>query len=238
MSLLRVYLPYDMSLGEQTGIVTSPIAASPPQALVEKQAAVFKSGLYLTFHVILDPSLPVIGHKPSGNEVVIVSIELIATPGFSLESVEEKWALQDLPAKRTGTTRHARGTAVDAMRGRYFEVPPLDIGCAKPVIDTGRKGSGADPLDSLARANGSDLFVFKGSQEPWKDSPRPCDIIICHDDDLGPDLWNSLAYLNTLVGNWGVHDLNVGCFQRLDERRQPLDFVRGSDKQKLVWIAS
>lgn len=82
-------LPPHISLRNHTGPVASPVTASPARALVEKLVAILESGLQLTFRFVLDPCLPLMADKPSGNEVVIVSIENPLPPFFILKSVKE-----------------------------------------------------------------------------------------------------------------------------------------------------
>lgn len=84
-----------MSLHKHACKVTSPIAAGPPQTLLQKHRIVFKSGLHLGLLVILDVGLPAVRYSPSGDEIVVVGIEVVPTkPGLVCETIGESLILE------------------------------------------------------------------------------------------------------------------------------------------------
>jgi hypothetical protein len=81
-----------MPFFQKAGPVASPVAASPPRALVKKLVAIFQSGLQLAFRLILHPRLPLMADKPAGDKVVIIGIENPPPPFLILEPVEKLMA--------------------------------------------------------------------------------------------------------------------------------------------------
>lgn len=94
----------NMFLSEETRIITSPVTTCPTRTLIKKLGVILQSRLNLAFPIILNPGTPPIRNEPSSNEVVIVSIELILSPAFSLETFEEERTLQDLCTEETSTS--------------------------------------------------------------------------------------------------------------------------------------
>lgn len=78
-----------MLFGNQTSVVASPVAASPPRTLVKELDVVFKCRLNLAFLVVLNPSLPLIGNQPSRDKIIVIGIELKLAPSFGLETIKE-----------------------------------------------------------------------------------------------------------------------------------------------------
>jgi len=83
---------------EQAGQVTPPIASCPAKALVQELSVVLQCGLDFAFWVVLHVCLPTMRNHPAGDEVVIISIELIlAKPPFLVrEAARELFGLQDV----------------------------------------------------------------------------------------------------------------------------------------------
>lgn len=64
----------DMFLGNETGVVASPVATRPAGTLIKEFDIILEGGLNLTFPVVLDPGFRLVGDKPPSDKVVIVSI--------------------------------------------------------------------------------------------------------------------------------------------------------------------
>lgn len=96
----REHLPPDL-VHEQTGVVTTPVTAGPAGTLVEKLDVIFEGGLDLTLGLVLDPGLPIIRYQPSRDKIIVICIQLIASPAFSLEAIQKQRALKNLRAKGT-----------------------------------------------------------------------------------------------------------------------------------------
>lgn len=111
----RENLRPDVLFMNQTSPVTSPVASSPSQTLLQKHAIVFKCGLKLALLIILDPCLPLVRNEPAGDKVVIISIELILAPMLILESNLKSRFLKDDGAKGTSSSRHTRGATINSM---------------------------------------------------------------------------------------------------------------------------
>lgn len=65
--------------------------------------------------------------QPSGDEVVVISVQIVFAPALGLETLEEIVALQDTGAVGPRPARHARGAAVYVVRGGNLKVPALDV---------------------------------------------------------------------------------------------------------------
>ena len=206
-----------MSLRNETGVIASPVAASPSRTLIQELDVVLESRLNLALHVVLDPSLPSIGDQPTRNKVVIISVELEFAPTLRLESIQEQWALQDLGSEGTRTTRHAGGSTIESMCCRDLKVASLNVSCTEPVVQDIADWAISDSLNSLTRANASHLSIFKGGKEPGQNGSWPRDIVVCHDDDGGFHLWDGLADLDSLVCNGDLESSDVRGFQSLDK---------------------
>lgn len=206
-----------MLFGDQASVVASPVTASPPRTLVKELDVVFKRRLNLALLLVLDPSLPLIRNQPSRDKIIIIGIKLELAPSFGLESIKEQGTLQNLRAKRTSTSRHARSPTINAMCSRNFEISSLNISSPEPVEDIFRNRSRFEALDSLARSDAAHFRVFEWSKKPGKNGARPRDIIICHDYERCVDFWNSLTDLNTLVGDGNMEYADVRHLQCFDE---------------------
>lgn len=99
----------------KTGPVAPPIASRPAGTLIQELEAVFERRLDLTFVFVLDPGLPLLGHKPSCHVVVVVRIQDVFAPFFVLEPAQKVVALENLGSVGTSAPRHARGPAVNIV---------------------------------------------------------------------------------------------------------------------------
>lgn len=152
----------NMSFRNQTSIITSPIAASPPRALVQVLEIVLECRFDFTLSVVLNPCRPLICNKPSRNKVIVIRIELILPPSLCFKSIQEERTLQNLGPECTSSPRHAGGSTVNTMGCRNFKVASLNISSSKPIECTLGKGAIAYSLDSLTWPNTTNLCVLKG----------------------------------------------------------------------------
>jgi len=198
-----------MSLGHQAGIIAPPVTTSPSRTLIQELDIVLQGRLNLAFPVILNPCLPLVGDEPASNEIIIVSIELILTPAFSLEAFEKQGTLQNLGTERTGASGHARRSTINAVCRGNLEVAPLDIRRTQPIVQNRRQGARSNSLDPLIWTNTTNFCLLERCQQPGENCAWPRDIVVCHDDDRRFDLGNGLTYLNPLVRNGDVEDADV-----------------------------
>lgn len=117
-----------------------------------------------------------------------------------------------------------------------LEVSSLNVGCPQPIVDTIHDGTRSNSLDSLTRAHATNSSILKGGQKPRENCSRPRDIIICHHNQGSLDLWDSLAYLNTLVRNWNMEYTNVRCLQGFGKGKESLIFVGRRHEEKFLGV--
>lgn len=132
-----MYSRQHIALPGQASPVAAPVASGPARALVEELEAVLEGGLNLALAIVLNPGLDLMADQPTSDEIVVVGIEDVAAPALSLEALQEVVALQNLGPVGSSPARHARGSAINVMGSGNLEVPPLDVGRAKPIEDAG-----------------------------------------------------------------------------------------------------
>lgn len=194
-------LPNDIVLLDEARVVASPIAASPPGALVEELHTRLQCGLDLALVVVLNPGLPLVTDKPARHKIVVVSVEGVVLPPLVFEALQEIRALENFCPISTGPPRHTRRASVQVVSRRDFEVASLNVCCSKPIPACGCPVPTSVSSYTLTSANTSNLGILERSENPRHKCRRPGDIIICHDDDAGADMRQSFANLKTLVGN-------------------------------------
>lgn len=219
------------------GDVASPVATCPSQTLLEEFRVVLESGQHFAFRVILHVCLVTVVHHPPGQEIVIVSIELIAAeePRLVCESIGKVALLDDAGTVGTSASGDARHTAVNVGGGRTVEVPTFQIQCTQESIDALRKIGILCTSQSLAGDHTSIGFVFEGSQHPLKGMTRPRDIVIGEDNDLGSDLGDGPSHLPSLVCLFDRHAANTVVLSRrhlLDESLRPVHTVVDGDQDQ------
>lgn len=197
-----MYLQPDVALSEQAGEVASPVASCPTETLLEELGVVFQGSLDLAFWMILHVHLVLVVDQPTGNEVVIVSVELILTkePLLVGETVGEVRVLQNVGTISASASRNASHPAIHVAGSSTIEVATLEIQGTKEAVDTLAEGRVLRSSKSLAGNNTTIQLVLEGSKNPLKQLGRPVDIIISEDNDLSLDLGDSTSHLSSLVG--------------------------------------
>lgn len=233
---LRRNLPPHVPLLDQAGPVASPIATRPAGALIQELGAILQSGFNLAFALILDPSLPLVAHQPSRDKVIVVSIQDPLSPLFSLEAFEEVMALEDFRSVRPSAARHAGSAAVHVVSSRNLKVAALNVCRSEPVPDANRPRGRPLALHSLACADAADLGIFKGGENPGHQRRGPGHIVVSHDGDGSRHSRQSLADLESLVGNVCVHDTDPGVVEGPGQLVKSLALVVRRDQNKLVWL--
>jgi hypothetical protein len=150
-----------MSIRKQARIVGSNIATGPTRTLIQELDVIFERRFDFHLSVVLNPSLPVIGDKPTSNKIVVVRIQLEVTPHFSLEAFKKQGALQDLRPEGARASGHTRCSPINTVSCRDFKVAPLDICCSQPIVDSSLERPRSESLDSLARTNTADFRVLE-----------------------------------------------------------------------------
>lgn len=126
----RENIPPHGPLLEKTLQVASPIASGPTEALLHILWVVLKRCQDFAFRMVLDPGLVAVVHHPSGQEVVVVSVELKRSPSFMFELMLEFFAADNLSAICNGPSRKTWQTTVPPRAGGTIPVSPDEISSA------------------------------------------------------------------------------------------------------------
>jgi hypothetical protein len=146
--------------------------------------------------MVLDKGLPAMGDHPASDEVVIVSVQLEASPCLVSKTIREIVLLKDFGAIRHGSARQTWETTVNVRTRRNVEVPSLQITRPKKVPDAGV----GVPAKPLAGPNTTHLGVFEGRQDPIQQIRWPYHVVIGKNRDSSHDFWYGAAHLTALVG--------------------------------------
>jgi hypothetical protein len=120
------------------------------------------------------------------------------------------------------------------MRSRDLKVSSLNVRSTQPIEDVLHRSSSLKAFDSLTGANTTNFGILERCEKPWKDSSRPRDIIVCHDDHRCFYMWDGFAYLYTFIGNWYRINANIRGLEGFDKSSEPLILVICGDKQEFV----
>lgn len=222
--------PIDIALDEESGVVGSPVAPSPSQALSDKLWIGFKGGLNGALRVVLNPRLFVFTDHPSGQKVVVIRVEDEIAPFFVAKSIKIFLLLQNLTPDSIGATGHAGSSTIKVVRGRDLEVAALDVALAEPVPAAGDNVGITITGDTLKDTHGAHVLILKRSKKPWKNSERPGNIIIDQDGDRGGDTWDGLLHLKTFVGDFSVTNFDPRVVDGMGEPLKGMELGRGGDK--------
>lgn len=153
----------NMAFIEHTCDIASPVAARPAQTLLQKFRIIFQSGLYLGLFVILVPDLLIMRNKPSGNEIVVVRVELIATKPFLVgKSVDECFISDDVGSICHGSAGETGQATIHVHASGTIKVSPLEIECTKEAPDPLLKSGWFSSSEPLVRTDSSILFTLQG----------------------------------------------------------------------------
>lgn len=172
--------------------------------------------------------LPAMRQHPSGDEIVIVGVELIlTTPVLMREAVCECRILQNMCSVGDGSPGETGDASVQMGRGRDLEISPLQIQGAQ-------KGPQVRLLRStkpLARAHPAHIGLLIGSQDPRENGSRPGDVVVGEDGDLCADLRYGPAHLTALVCMGDAESTDARAWHGLRQLEQTL-VVRVDGHQK------
>ena len=124
-----------MSLDKHAGKVASPVTANPSEALTQILRTILECSLHLGLLVVLHGNFPVMRVHPTGDEVIIIGVELTSAPFFVCEAVSESLVLQDRAAIGNGASRKTRESTIDVQASRAVEVSSLKVSSTKEVPD-------------------------------------------------------------------------------------------------------
>ena len=205
---INFHLQPDITFGKHTGKIAPPIAACPPQTLLQELWVVFQGGKDFALRVILHVRLVVMRDQPAGQEIVVVSIELVLAepPLFICEAISEFDVLQDARPIGAGATRQAGHASIYVSRCSTIKIATLQIQCSQEAVDALGESGVLCSSQTLACDYASILLVLEWRQHPLKGSARPRDIVVSKDCDLGGDLGDGSGHLTSLVCVFDRHD--------------------------------
>jgi hypothetical protein len=67
--------------------------------------------------------------KPSGQEIVIVRVQVIFPPSFPAKTVQKPWIDENLRPNGICPARHAGSPSVKIVRSRDLKIASMDIAC-------------------------------------------------------------------------------------------------------------
>lgn len=223
-----------MSLNHQAGPVAPPVASCPPGALVQELHSVLQGGLELTLPLVLDPGLPLAADQPPSHKVIVVGVENVVAPLLTLETIKELSALQDFRPVSPRASGHARCASIHVVGSGNLEVAALDIGSSQPVENPCLQIGVPFPAHTLARAHTANLGILERCQEPGHQRVGPLDVVVCHDSNTGPDVWQRRADLQTLVCNLREQNPDSWVVERICQLFQGIMLGGGCDEDELV----
>ena len=115
---------------------------------------------------MLELDLPVVGHQPASDEVVIVSIEgaeLTEEEHLVGETVHECRLLDNTSAKDGRSAGDNEDSPIDCVGGCQLEVVSLEVDASKEVKEGAEAQTSWLPSHLLGGTDAADLSVFEGS---------------------------------------------------------------------------
>lgn len=221
-----------MPLHEQTRQVASPVAANPSQALFQILGTVLESCLNLGCFVVLHGNLPAVCVHPSGDEIVVVGIELVGSPCLVGEAKSERFILQDLCTVGYGSSRKTGQSSVNMKTCGAVKVASLEIEGAQETPQGGLCWS----HEALRCSNSAHFLVLERCKHPLKDCSRPDYIVVGKYCDLCRDLRDCLAHLPALVGLFNTQNSNFFAVNIRRHLPSPLEAGIESDDYDLVGL--
>lgn len=188
---------------KHTGQVTAPVASRPSCTLLQEFGVVFQCSLNLGFWVVLHEGFPAMRHHPTGNEVVIVCIQLVfAEPPFLVgEGTGEHLILENLGAICDTATRHARQAAVQVRCRCTLKVPALQVQGTQEIVNAlGERWRSSTAQSLTGHHTTVSLILFKRGQNPRHSSTRPAHVVVRKYCNGRADFWDSPSHLTALIG--------------------------------------
>lgn len=188
---------------KHAGQVTAPVASRPSCTLFQELRVVFQRSLDLGFRVVLHEGFPAMRHHPTGNEVVIVRIQLVfAEPPFLIgEGIGEHFILENLGAICDTASRHARQAAIHVRRSCTLKISALQVQGTQEIVDAlGERWRSSTAQTLTGHHTTVPLVLLEGSQNPRHGSTRPAHVVIRKDCNGRADFWDGPSHLTALIG--------------------------------------
>ena len=109
--------------------------------------------------MILHLDLPIVRVHPSGNEIVIVRVELARAPFLVRETMSKLLSVENSTAVSDRAARQARKTAVNVQARGAIKVPSLQVCCPKEAPNA----KGTLSLQPLRSTDTTDRLILKRS---------------------------------------------------------------------------
>jgi len=134
---IRDDIPPIVSFDKHACDVTPPVASHPSQALLEISGTILECCLDFCSFVVLHGDFPAMVEHPTGDKIVVVSVQLKSAPGLVGEAKGEFFILQDTGPISDGPSREAWKSSVDVQARRAVKVPAFQVQRSKKAPDTG-----------------------------------------------------------------------------------------------------
>ena len=172
--------------------------------------------------MILHVGFPAVGHKPTADEVVIITVKLILSkpPLLIGKTTGEFFVLQDVGAIGNGTARETWHATVDLGHGSTIKVSSFEIQSAKEVVDALGEVRSVGPAKALTSNHTTIFLLLKRCQHPLQSFDGPSHIVICKDNDFGGDFGDGTCHLTALIGVLDRHAFEaivIGCRHFADD---------------------
>jgi len=193
-----------MALHEKTAQVRPPGIASPPQNLLQEAPIGFHRRKKLRLGATLHIGAPTVRDHPPCKELIVTRVQLVLSqPVVVCEAVQKFGVLEDDSPVGSRSPRQAWDTAVDMTGGGDFDVANGKAECGKNFPDRHRLPHW---LNALACTNASNLLVLETGQDRGKQGRGPNGVVVGEEDDVGGGVFDTVAHLKTLVGEWYRQD--------------------------------
>lgn len=163
---------------------------------------------------MLELDLPVVGHQPASDEVVIVSIERAELTGEEHlvgETLHECRLLDDTSANDGRSAGDDEDSTVDCVGGCQLEVMSLEVDATKEVKEGAEAQTSWLPSHLFAGTDAADLSVFEGSHDCREEvETGPEDMVVGKHGNLGLHIWDRCTYLSTLASNFCSENGQLG----------------------------
>ena len=177
-------------------------------------------------------------NEPSGDKIIVISVQGILTLFLSIEAKKEFRARQDLEAVGPRTARHIAYTVVDIIGNGDLEVIELNISGTKLVKDTLRDSNGlirlGEPVDALISTNAADAEVLKGGKQPGHKGRRLDNVVVGHNSNYSTNFRQGLVNLKTFISYRGRVDVYCGKSDTTSDTRDASVFIGRSNENYIA----
>lgn len=182
--------------------------------------------------MVLDVGLPSMRHRPSGDEVIVVRVEVVAAePRLVGEAKGEGLVLEHVGPIGHCPTREAWQASVHMRTSSTVEIPPLQIQCPKIIVDPLRWARFLCSAQALTSPHPTHARILKRCKYPMEDLRGPCNIVICEDGDVCLDFWYGSSHLTSFVGLRYAENADTGGLHAFDHLPGTFEIHIDGDQQ-------